>query len=113
MSEWMIEKGPRMPCDSHRTVWLGFCIFAAYALLTAFPAYAGTSSGLAAILCDVYDIVHDDVGRGLATLAVISLGVGAMFGKISWGLAVTVGVGIGILFGANTLSYLITRIQVC
>ena len=39
----------------------------------------------------------------LATLGVLFLGIGAFFGKVNWGLAVMVGVGIAGIFGANQI----------
>ncbi len=52
------------------------------------------------ILCNAYGLIAIDIGRGLATLAVVTLGIGAMLGRVTWGQAVTVGAGIGTVFGA-------------
>ncbi len=60
------------------------------------------------ILCSVWWLIHDDIGRGLATLAIVALGIGATLGKVSWGMAIMVCVGIGVLFGANDLTWAIT-----
>ncbi len=56
------------------------------------------------VLCRVVDFMYGNLGRGLATLAVITLGVGALLGKVSWGMAVTVGVGIAVIFNAETIT---------
>lgn len=70
-------------------------------IIMAEPAFAqAQQSALFYVLCNVVSFFMGNIGRGLATLAVIALGVGALFGKVSWGLAVTVGVGIGAMFGA-------------
>lgn len=60
-------------------------------------------SPMAIVLCRVVGMILDDVGRGLATLAVIVVGIGAMLGKVSWGMAMTVAVGIAVVFGAPAL----------
>lgn len=40
------------------------------------------------------------VGKAIATLAIIVVGIGALMGKLSWGMALIVAVGIIIVFGA-------------
>lgn len=87
--------------------------------VAAFPALAGgivtdtfmsgasmLFSGLSPmeeVLCTILFIIIGDAGRGIATLAVMSLGIGAMMGKVSWGQAITIAVGIAIIFGAPVL----------
>jgi|GEM_PF-3514865 len=86
---------------------------AIYALL-AMPAYAGIFdsigdamfaglSPMEGVLCRILLIIIGDAGRGIATLAVMSMGIGAMLGKVSWGQALTVAVGIGVMFGSPFL----------
>lgn len=61
-------------------------------------AYAGTPMG--EVLCFILlDILMGNAGRGMATIGVCAIGVAALMGKASWGLALTVGVGIAVLFG--------------
>lgn len=55
------------------------------------------------VLCSILLLIVGDVGRGVATLAVMSLGIGAMMGKVSWGQALTVVSGIGIMFGSTLI----------
>ncbi len=52
------------------------------------------------VLCTILLLILGDIGRGIATLAVMSVGIGAMLGKVTWGQAMTVAVGIAIMFGA-------------
>lgn len=71
-------------------------------------AYAQTSP-MGYVVCSVVGIIYGNLGRGLAVLAVIVVGIGATLGKVSWGLALTVAVGIGTVFGAVPLvAFLIT-----
>jgi type IV secretory pathway VirB2 component (pilin) len=73
---------------------LGFTLCIA---LFAFPAHATVGS----ILCDIYNNeLIGGVAPGIATMAVIALGISAALGKTSFGAAVTVAIGIAILFGA-------------
>lgn len=69
-------------------------------LLFCSPAFAGA---IGSMLCDTVGMVLLDIGRGLATIAVIALGVGAMMGKVSWGHGVLVLTGIGIVFGGGAI----------
>lgn len=54
-------------------------------------------------LCQVVGAMKGTVGKGIATLAVLFLGIGAFFGKVNWGLAVMTGVGIAAIFGATAI----------
>lgn len=65
---------------------------------------AGSGSGdfgnVGAKLCEVVSAITGKVGRAVATIAVVFLGIGAFFGKVTWGLAVAVSIGIFAIFGA-------------
>lgn len=55
------------------------------------------------VMCTVFTWFLGNVGKGLAVIAVTIIGVGAMLGKVSWGMAQTVGIGVALLFGANKI----------
>lgn len=55
------------------------------------------------VICGIIDMILGTFGRALATLAIIFLGIGAMLGKVSWGLALTVVVGIAVVFNSEGL----------
>ena len=83
-------------------------------LPTATSGFMAVASGLFGsltpmeeVLCTILLIILGDAGRGIATLAVMGMGIGAMMGKVSWGQAMTVAVGIGIMFGAPIILPLI------
>lgn len=62
------------------------------------PAYAGTP--MADVLCFIlFDILLGSAGKGFATIGVCAIGLAALMGKASWGLTITVGIGIAVLFG--------------
>lgn len=70
-------------------------------LLSCTQAFASLNpTEIGTVLCNATAIVVADVGQGLATLAVVALGVGALFGKVTWGMALTTATGIGTIFGA-------------
>jgi type IV secretory pathway VirB2 component (pilin) len=60
------------------------------------------------VLCQVVGFFYGNLGRGLATMAVIVVGIGATLGKVSWGLAITVAVGISVIFSAPNILRLVT-----
>ena len=66
-------------------------------------AYAGTA--MADVLCLVVGWMQGNLGSGLATIGVSVVGVGAIFGKVSWGLAITVGIGVTLMFKAAAILY--------
>lgn len=52
------------------------------------------------VLCTVTAWFTGNTGKGLATIAITVVGIGALLGKVSWGMAIIVGIGIAIVFGA-------------
>lgn len=81
-------------------------------LMVALPEVASASSttsggsaaqdfgGVGAKLCEIVRAITGNLGKAIATIAVVFLGIGAFFGKVTWGLAVAVGIGIFAIFGA-------------
>ncbi len=61
------------------------------------------SAGITNVLCQAIKIVQGPTGKTIAILVTISLAVGLFLGKITWGVAIAVAVGMGVLFGANTV----------
>ncbi len=52
------------------------------------------------MFCVVSEWFTGNTGKGLATIAITIIGIGALLGKVSWGMALIVGIGIAIVFGA-------------
>jgi type IV secretion system protein VirB2 len=74
-------------------------VFASAAVAAADSLAIDTPMG--DVLCTIITwVIYGNLGRGLAVIAVLIVGVGATLGKVSWGLAITVGVGIAVIFGA-------------
>lgn len=78
------------------------CLVPADAL--AFNSGGDTDSGvIGGLLCNVAAWFSNSVGKGIATLAIIVVGIGALMGKVSWGMAIIVGLGVAVIFGAPQL----------
>ena len=75
------------------------CLTLALAM-TMLPQAAMAGDTIGDVLCSVVGWFTGPVGRGIATLAIIVIGVGALMGKVSWGMAIIVGVGVAVVFGA-------------
>lgn len=88
----------------HRMVWKITYFFSitasAYTILcsNAFALSGFTPVGI--VLCNVVTMIWSDIGRGLATIAVMTVGIMASLGKASWGQALMLAVGISLVFGA-------------
>lgn len=61
------------------------------------------SDAIANTLCIITQALQGDIGKAIATIAIVVLGVGLFLGKISWPLAVATAIGIGMIFGAAEL----------
>lgn len=101
----------RLSVENMKTV--AWCMMLAYVAmlvpvdaLAATGGYQGTnsdSSVLGGLLCGVAAWFTGTVGQGIATLAIIVIGIGALMGKVSWGMAIIVGLGVAVIFGAPTI----------
>jgi type IV secretory pathway VirB2 component (pilin) len=93
-----------------RRAWsLSVALMVAYAVMFL-PADALATGGPASIvnaLCEVISWFLGDVGTAIATLAIIIIGIGALMGKVSWGMAIIVGLGVAVIFGAPTIADLL------
>lgn len=83
---------------------LTMALIAVYAvMLLPVDAMAQSPTAISSVLCNVVSWFTGSIGAGIATLAIIVIGVGALMGKVSWGMAIIVGLGVGIIFGAGTI----------
>ena len=81
-----------------------FLAFLATILMMLFMQDAiATTTAMGNVLCNIVNIVYGNLGRGIASLAVVVVGIGATLGKTSWGLAMTVAVGIAVIFNAGVV----------
>jgi type IV secretory pathway VirB2 component (pilin) len=63
----------------------------------------GELMSITIMFCNIINWFNGPIGKGVATLAVIIMGLGALFGKISWIMAIVTGVGVALIFGATTI----------
>lgn len=63
-------------------------------------AFALSNTPMGNVLCTVANWFTGNIGKGLASIAVTVVGIGALLGKVSWGMAMIVGIGVAIVFGA-------------
>ena len=66
----------------------------------AFAQIEATNSPFGNVFCTVAGWFTGSAGKGLATIAITIIGIGALLGKVSWGMALIVGTGVAIIFGA-------------
>ncbi len=64
---------------------------------------AATDTPFGNMFCTVVEWFTGNTGKGLATIAITIIGIGALLGKVSWGMALIVGVGVAIVFGAANI----------
>lgn len=60
------------------------------------------------VICNAIAQLTGGIGRAIAVLIIISLAIALFLGKVTWGLAIAVAVGLGILFGATNVVALLT-----
>jgi type IV secretory pathway VirB2 component (pilin) len=100
-------KAIALPLSRNKFLFISFITILTYMVLCASAYAQGMPTPMGDVLCTVVIFFYGNLGRGLASLAIIVLGVGALLGKTSWGLALTVGVGISVMFGAEDIADLL------
>ena len=81
-----------------------FMMLGMFAVAFLMPEMAAAGTVLADTLCDAVEFITEGAGAAIATLAIIVIGIGALMGKVSWGMAIIVALGIAIIFGAGQLA---------
>jgi hypothetical protein len=61
------------------------------------------SNNISIVLCNVILLLQGNIARGIAAGGVIFLGFSLFLGKISWGTAMALGIGLGAIFGAQQI----------
>ena len=86
-------------------VWALVVAFGAAMMISLMPdvASAASSNAIEVALCNVYSLMTSSTGKVIASIAVIVVGIGALMGKISWGMAFIVAIGIALVFGATSI----------
>ncbi len=66
-------------------------------------AFANNTDAITQVLCNVVNQLSGGIGKAIATIAIIVLGIGLFIGKLSWPLAIATAIGIGMIFGASSI----------
>lgn len=91
--------------------WRIFLLFAAICTIVAASdaAFAAAAQDAAKndvvghTLCRLVSNLSGGIARGIATIAIFSVGVGLFLGKLNWGIAAATAAGVGIIFSAPKL----------
>lgn len=93
--------------------WRLFLLFAAICTImaasdAAFAAATSSTTGsqddvVGQTLCRLVSNLQGGIARGIATIAIFSVGVGLFLGKLNWGIAAATAAGVGIIFSAPKL----------
>ena len=92
-------------------VWRLVLLFAAICVIltsaeAAFAAAAPAAEDndvVGQTLCRLVANLSGGIPRGIATIAIFSVGVGLFLGKLNWGIAAATAAGVGIIFSAPRL----------
>ena len=90
------------------TMWkVCLMMFFAISLLVVAPTQEALAAGdtvdknkISDILCNVVKLITGNIGKAISVLIIITLAIALFLGKVSWGMAIAVAVGMGIMFGA-------------
>lgn len=87
--------------------WRLFLLFAAVCVIItssdAAFATAPDNDVVGETLCRLVANLSGGIARGIATIAIFSVGVGLFLGKLNWGIAAATAAGVGIIFSAPKL----------
>lgn len=92
--------------DTLKSVGMLFFIVAIFYVIlpnVAFAEDSGGPTGISKVLCNVVAQLQGGIGKAIATIAIIVLGIGLFMGKLAWPLAIATAIGIGMIFGASSI----------
>ena len=85
-------------------VWRLFLFFGTFSVILASSNAAFAAEDvIGETLCRLVGNLSGGIARGIATLAIFSVGVGLFLGKLNWGIAAATAAGVGIIFSAPKL----------
>jgi type IV secretory pathway VirB2 component (pilin) len=94
-----------MKSDVFLCFMLSAIIFLGMGSIDAFATSNATAGKLGEAMCTIPEaIVNGNIGRAIATIGIIIIGIMATLGRITWTQAMIVGVGIAVIFGAAALA---------
>lgn len=104
----MVKKMMKVIKKHIASIFIVMClsIFSAPAVEVANADPNSTDKGagiIEQVMCNVIDQISGPIGKTIAIIIIISLAIMLFLGKVTWGVAIAVAVGIGILFGAKDL----------
>lgn len=68
------------------------------------PSCTGaTGTELENVAKNAVGLITGKIGKAISTLAVVIVGLGAFYGKVSWPYAIFVGLGIALIFGSASI----------
>jgi type IV secretory pathway VirB2 component (pilin) len=70
---------------------------------TAAATAGGDNNAVQQVMCNMISIMTGTTGKAIATVGIIALGTGALFGKISWNAAMLGVLSVGLMFGAASV----------
>lgn len=85
-----------------KNFYVAFCIVSCLCIFANNFALADAADGgaIGSVLCNIVAAINGTVGKGIATIGIVALGVGLFAGKLNWPLAIATAIGIGLIFGA-------------
>lgn len=88
-------------CDISVKLMLWFSIAAL--IIAAKNAWAADNdmTMVTNVMCAAINQLTGPIGRAITIIIVISLGIMLLLGKVTWGVAIALAVGMGVIFGAR------------
>lgn len=101
-------------CAGHYEIFSKFilCLSVVFFSLFATEVWAAAPAGDATmvinVMCAVINQLTGPIGKAITIIILISLGIMLLLGKVTWGVAIALAVGMGVIFGAKDLVNLLT-----
>lgn len=79
----------------------GLFLIAISALFLLMPEFAAAATDpLGDAMCKIFALVTGSIAKTVGVIGIAALGIGLFLGKLNWGVAVAVGIGVILIFGA-------------
>jgi type IV secretion system protein VirB2 len=78
-------------------------------LSTAYGADDSTNvNEISKVMCNAIDLLTGSIGKSITVVIIISLGIMLLLGKVTWGVAIALAIGIGVIFGSTEFVQLLS-----
>jgi type IV secretory pathway VirB2 component (pilin) len=93
----------KLSVDNYWYLCILFCLTALVLTVPDLSFASSTDDGISTVLCIIVTKLTGPIGRAIAVIALVVLGIIVFMGKVQWPLALSIALGITFIFSAGKI----------